>query len=357
MRFGRLPVGVLLLAVVSVAVFGGVSVVWAQQNGASTVISSAQTTLVQCFDAAKAAELAGANITSLTTALNSAGLQLSNAELAQSSGNVGLASSLASQSQSSLSGFLSSAAALKSSGEASTSQQTLIFVASIVGTFVVIGAGAAVWVLLKRKYGSELQKVTLRQYKVIFIVVIAVVALFVASPALGRVSISPQNQFFTELSLLGPAHMAQDYPYNLTTGQSYNVFLDVGNQLGSAAYYQIEVKFRNESQSAPDIFNATSSSQPSLYNLNAFVANKQTLEIPVTFSFDYSQQSAALTVNFNSLTFNGETLNLAGYSTTWDSTSNVFYGNLIFELWIYNSTVGSFQYNDRSVGLIFNMTA
>jgi hypothetical protein len=147
-------IGVLLLTALSIAVCAP-SVVWAQQNDAASAISMAQSELVQCFDAARAAESAGANISSLTFILNNAGSLLSGAELAYSQGNFTSASSLAAQSQSSLSGFRSDASALKSAAVDSSNLQTLFFVGSIVGTFVVIGGGVAVWVLLKRKYGNE----------------------------------------------------------------------------------------------------------------------------------------------------------------------------------------------------------
>ena len=64
-----------------------------------------------------------------------------------------------------------------------------------------------------------------------------------------------------------------------------------------------------------------------------------------------------LQANFDSLKFNGENLNLQGYSSDWNPQTNVFYGNLVFELWIYNSTIGSFQYNERFVDLKLNMTS
>jgi hypothetical protein len=224
----------------------------------------------------------------------------------------------------------------------------------------------------------------LTQYKALFIVVTAVLALLAASPALQRVLVYPQTEFFTELSLLGPGHMAENYPYNITNGENYSVFLGVANQLGSCAYYQVQVKFRNETQSAPDSFNRTPSSLPSLYNLNVIVADKESLEIPVNFAFNYSFRSVARTVytditvpgrpgqnatveqradnitllqaNFDSLKFNGETLNLQGYSSDWNPQTNVFYGNLVFELWIYNGTLNDFQYHTRFVDLKLNMT-
>jgi hypothetical protein len=227
--------------------------------------------------------------------------------------------------------------------------------------------------------------VNLTQYKALFILVTVVLALLTASPVLQRVLVYPQTEFFTELSLLGPGHMAENYPYNITNDKNYSVFLGIANQLGSCAYYQVEVKFRNETQSAPNSFDRTPSSLPSLYKFNLFVADHESLEVPLNFSFDYSfhnvvrtiytnvtvqggpgqnstvvQRSDAVTIsqaNFNYLKLNDSILNLHGYSSDWNSQTHKFYGNLVFELWLYNNTLGSFQYNERSVDLKFNMTS
>ena len=196
----------------------------------------------------------------------------------------------------------------------------------------------------------------LSEIKVLLLVVTAVVALFVASPALQHVLVYPRTEFFTELWYLGPGHMAEDIPYNMTSGANYSIYLGVANELGRCAYYEVQVKFRNSTQSAPDSFNRTASSLPSLYDLNVFVADRESWELPVTFGFDYSYDSNASLVNFNTLTLNSQRLNLTGYTTSWNSTRAAYYGNLIFELWIYNETTASFQYHERFVDLKLNMT-
>ncbi len=196
----------------------------------------------------------------------------------------------------------------------------------------------------------------LQEYKVVILVVTAVVALIVASPALQHVLVYPQTEFFTELWLLGPNHTAQDFPHNITRGESYHAFLGIANQLGRCAYYEVQVKFRNSTQSAPDIFNRTASILPPLYSLNVFVADKEEWELPLTFGFDYSYENGSSQVIFNRLMLNNEQLNLNGYSAYWDSNRTAFFGNLIFELRIYNDTISNFQYHERFVDLKFNMT-
>ncbi len=210
----------------------------------------------------------------------------------------------------------------------------------------------------------------LTQYKALFIVVTGVLALLVASPALQRVLVYPRTEFFTELSILGSRRMAADYPYKITRNETYTVFLNIANQLGSCAYYQVQVKFRNNTQSAPNNINRTASSMPSLYTMNFFVPDNENIEIPINFKFDYSFLTPAQ-VNYRYLEFNGEIVDLQGYSSGWNSTYSMFYGNLIFELWIYSSGAGSspydklwfynraenFLYHERFVDLELNMTS
>ncbi len=198
----------------------------------------------------------------------------------------------------------------------------------------------------------------LQKYKVVLVTIILIVALFVSSSALEMILAYPsaQSASFTELWLLGPEHKAENYPYDITLNENYSVYLGIADQLGYYAYYQVEVKFCNLTQQAPNTLNDSSSSQPSLYNMSLCVPNDQSLEIPITFSFNYTYDPFSAQINFNQLTFNGLPLDLEGYSTTWNSQRSAFYGILFFELWIYNSTTGTFQYNDRYVSIQLNMT-
>lgn len=196
----------------------------------------------------------------------------------------------------------------------------------------------------------------LQSYKPLLLVVTAILALLVASPALQRLLFYPRTDFFTEMGLLGPEHTADKYPSNITLNENYNVFLAASNYLGSCAYYEVRVKFRTENQSAPGSLTRQPSSLPSLYNVHFFVADEEAWELPVTFSFDYSYDENNSQINFNGMMFNGAVLNLSGYSATWDEEKSRFFGNLIFELWIYNDDVGDFTYHERYNDLKFNMT-
>jgi hypothetical protein len=196
----------------------------------------------------------------------------------------------------------------------------------------------------------------MKKFTVPFFVVVAIVALLVASSALSRVLVFPRTEFFTELYILGSNGMAENYPFNISSGQSYSVTLGIGNQLGYCAYYVVEVKFRNETQSAPSSFDNTPSSLPSLFNITAFVADQGVWEMPLTFSWSYAYNASLLEVDFVNMTLNDVVLNLQGSSTTWNASESRYYGDLVFELWIFNATTSVFQYNERYVDLKLNMT-
>ena len=156
MRFSRVSIGFLLLAVISINVFSMFSGVWAQQDNAFSAISAAQSKLVQCYDAARAAEAASANISQLTGRLNNAALLLSRAQLAYSRADFGSAQSLAVQSQDGLASFVSDANSLQASAAQSRTFDFLVHVVgSILGTVAVVIGSVVVWRFLNRKYGNS----------------------------------------------------------------------------------------------------------------------------------------------------------------------------------------------------------
>jgi hypothetical protein len=201
---------------------------------------------------------------------------------------------------------------------------------------------------------------SVREFGLLYWVVVGVLALLVASPFLSRVLVYPRTEFFTEVWILDADRRAENYPFNITRNQNYSIYLGVGNRLGYCAYYLVEVKFRNQSQEAPTSFgpieNRSPSSLPSLFNVTAFVADESVWELPLTFSFDYVWDETFSKVDFLGLRFNGVWLNMSGYNVSWDSEKSEFRGFLLFELWLYNASASFFQYHGRFVSLRFNMT-
>ena len=201
---------------------------------------------------------------------------------------------------------------------------------------------------------------SVREYGVLFWTIVAVLALLVASPALGRLLVYPRTAFLTELWLLDANGETEDYPFNVTAGGEYSVFLRVGNRLGYCAYYVVQVKFRNQSQLAPSSFGPIEERVPSnlssLFSVRAFVADEGVWEAPLTFSFDYGFNESLMRVEFSSLNVNGVAVDLAGQVIVWDAVNGEFRGFLFFEVWLYDSEVDDFGYHGRFVSLRLNMT-
>ena len=189
----------------------------------------------------------------------------------------------------------------------------------------------------------------LGQFRVILLVSTVAAAMFVASPAIQYYMVFPQTTFFSELGLLGPQHTASNYPSVIGLGKNYTVFLDVGNQLGHSAYYMVQVKLLNQTQ-----FNA-GTRVPSVDNVTFFVADKQTWELPIVFSFDYVYTENVSQVNVRQITFNGAAFDAGACSLSRDSQRRGYFGYLVFELWIYNGTLGTFENHNRSVDLVLNL--
>ena len=210
-----------------------------------------------------------------------------------------------------------------------------------------------------KKLGREF-RLGVREYGLLYWVVVGVLALLVASPVLSRVLVYPRTEFFTELWILDTDHGARNYPFNITRNENYSIYLGIGNRLGYCAYYMVQVKFRNQSQPAPTSFgpieNRAPSNLTSLFNITAFVADEQVLEIPLTFSFDYNYDESLSRVEFSGLRLNNMWLNMTDYTISWDSEKSEFRGFLFFELWLYNASASFFQYHGRFVSLRFNMT-
>ena len=194
----------------------------------------------------------------------------------------------------------------------------------------------------------------LENYKVIFVAVGLVGVLIFASPALSLVLRLPGGERFSELWVLGPGHMAEDYPFNVKANEVYKVYLGIGNHMGGLEYYRVCVKFRNQTEPLPDALNGTPSVLDPLLEYRVFLRDNEVWEREVLFSFE----GISFEGNFcrvSSLVVDGCVLNV-DKSAVWDEENSGFYFQLFFELWIYNGTVSDFQYHNRFVWIWLNMT-
>ena len=195
----------------------------------------------------------------------------------------------------------------------------------------------------------------LEDYRLVFVAVGLVGVLLLASPALGAVLRFPGGEAFSELYVLGPGHMAENYPYNVVVGQNYSVYVGVGNHLGSSAYYVLYVKLRNQTDLLPNSASGTSSSLQPLYEFRFVVPDGKYWEGPLVFVVSNASISGNQSV-VGRLTINNVAFDV-DKPAVWDSNSTMFNYQLVFELWLYDAPSSTVQFNKRFVGLQLNLTA
>lgn len=195
----------------------------------------------------------------------------------------------------------------------------------------------------------------LKDYRTMFAAISLALILIVAAPALGLfVSYKPNTERFSELWILGPGHMAEDYPFNVRADESHNIFVGVGNHMGSSSYYVIYLKFRNQTQPLPNANGSIPSSLSPLLEYQFFVAEGGIWEVLVDFSVSHIFRSGDSLI-VGSLSINGTVFPVSS-SANWDSESKGFYYQLFFELWRYDVTAESLRFHDRFVGIWLNVT-
>jgi hypothetical protein len=178
--------------------------------------------------------------------------------------------------------------------------------------------------------------------------------LIVVSPTVVMFVSFPGGEPFSELWLLGEGHMAEGYPFDVRENETYRVYLGVGNHMGLSEYYRVHVKFRNQSESLPDVLSGTPSALPPLFEYRFFVGEKETWETLVAFSF------SGVSVEGNVSRVSGVTVDgvdvFVDKAAVWDSEGDGYLYQLFFELWLYDVASSGFRFHDRFVGLWLNMT-
>ena len=195
----------------------------------------------------------------------------------------------------------------------------------------------------------------LNDYKLIFIAVGLIGVLLIATPALADVLRPPSTEQFSELYLLGPGQMTENYPFNIEAGQNYSVYVGVANQMGSLVYYTVYVKFMNQTDQMPNATTGMPSSVQSSYEYRFSVQNGESWESPLTFSV--SDTSFSINQSFiKTLTINNDVFDI-NKPSLWDSNTTTFSYKLLLELWIYDMQSGTISYNNRFVDLELNLTS
>jgi hypothetical protein len=121
--------------------------------------------------------------------------------------------------------------------------------------------------------------------------------------------------------------------------------------------FVIKPKFSNQTQFTPNSFNHTSSILPSLGDIPFSLADNKSLQLPIDVLFQYNiDKNDSRQLDMQSITLNGETIDVSHTTIAWNSDKRGFYGNLFFELWLFNDTTNALQYDQRYVSLWLKMS-
>ncbi|MBT0159204.1 DUF1616 domain-containing protein [Candidatus Bathyarchaeota archaeon A05DMB-2] len=195
---------------------------------------------------------------------------------------------------------------------------------------------------------------TFTSYKALFIAVALVGSLLLSTPTL--VLFMPwSGEAFSEIWVLGSSHTTSDYPFNVTAGEQYTIYLGVANHMAGTSYYTLKVKFRNQTDSYPDTDLGKASSLPTLNEYRIVIPDGGVWEKQLTLSFSnistLGNRCVIQNLKINDLTFN------VNKQAQWDSKNAGYYYQLLFELWIFNPSTQSFQYHNRYSAIWLNMTS
>lgn len=195
---------------------------------------------------------------------------------------------------------------------------------------------------------------SLSDFRTVFVAVALIGVLVCCVPSVMLFARLQAGEEFSELYVLGPGHMAEGYPFNITEGVNYLVYVGVGNHMGSAAYYSLQVKFRNETEPLPNSTSDVPSDLASLYTYHVLIEDNKSSEVPLNFSLsDLSFFGNESTVG--SILINGVRSTINEHSS-WDTNSTGFYYQIFVELWIYDRAADAFDFHNRFVSLWLNMT-
>jgi hypothetical protein len=194
----------------------------------------------------------------------------------------------------------------------------------------------------------------LADLKLIYVFSCVILGLIILSPTLFAVVSFPSGERFSELYILGSDHMLENIPFNITANSFYTVYLGIGNHMGEAESYLVYVKLRNQTEPLPDSTAGVPSSLVPIFEYRMILNDDEIWEKEVSFSFDVTSfdgnesKVSALFINEHSVSVDKVAL--------WNKEKNGFFYQLFFELWIYNSKTSVFEFHNRSVGFMLNLT-
>lgn len=195
---------------------------------------------------------------------------------------------------------------------------------------------------------------SLGDFKLLYGASCVLLGLIILSPTVALVVRLPGGEKFSELYILGPGHMAEGYPFNVSVNSVYRVFVGVGNHMGGLEDYVVYVKFRNQTESLPDSVNGTASGLGPLFEYRVALGDASVWEREVSLSYEGISRYGNF-CRVSNVVVDGFSVGVDKVMS-WNNVTHGFYGQLFFELWRYNDTASAFDYHNRFVGIWLNFT-
>lgn len=119
---------------------------------------------------------------------------------------------------------------------------------------------------------------------------------------------------FSEIGILGPNMKLGDYPSNLAVGESFVLYLYLGNQEGHVTYYRTLVKLGSQDTNVSD---TEPMNVPAIGYYDIILSDEQNSTIPITLSIDNEGVNQRLVFELNkydsdknSFTYSGQWLQM-----------------------------------------------
>jgi hypothetical protein len=183
--------------------------------------------------------------------------------------------------------------------------------------------------------------------KTLYIVVTFTIALVLLTPLLSQIVQISRGESYSEIWLLGDSDKAENYPQNLSQGETYNVKLGIRNNKGSLAYYLVYLKMLNQTDPIPNSTQIEPSPVPPTWEWQLTLADGQDLSLPVSLTLS-SVKFVDNTCTIGGLLIGDQAVRLEK-DIQQDSVENGYFLRILFELWIYNRATNSFEYDNRFV--------
>jgi uncharacterized membrane protein len=194
----------------------------------------------------------------------------------------------------------------------------------------------------------------LDNYRIAFVAVALIGILIFSWPTIILIVKAPPGQTFSEIYLLGPNRTLANIPFNIKIGETYSLYLGIGNHMGSLNYYKCYIKLNNGVDPLPNTTTQMPSPSPTLCEYSTFLNDEGSWETPFTFTVKDVDFHNGL-ANIKGIDINGQNYSIST-SSLWNPSKSVYVFVFVFELYSFNTTSSSLEFNNRYVSFNFNMT-